>query len=243
MGGPGSGRRKAIPKDEPAGKVASRTRASRTPKVGITTPSGTTIYVLNKAEQTAYRAAMKRYQSEFEFTAVSDLEDLGNLLFQEVLILRYQTWLGIEADYAGTPLGPSQLEQYRRNLRDISLTVASLKNTLGISRSRRRGESETVSDYLDRLRARAKAFGVMRDEQAVQAIVLMKEIQSQVRTFLRATTVKERKVIGLEDEAAVLQWLVDDAFPRFDKIDENFRRQGKDPQMKWAGTPEKESRL
>lgn len=241
MGGPGSGRRKKIPEDKPVSQT-STTRPRTPPKISVTTPTGTTIYVLTKGEQTAYRTAMKRYQSEFEFTATSDLEDLSNLLFQEVLILRYQTWLGTETAYGNIPLAPSQLEQYRRNLQDISRTVASLKNTLGISRSRRHGEGETVADYVERLRRRARAFKVMRDEQAVQAIVLMKELQSQVRTFLRATTPKERKVIGLEDEAAVLQWMVDDLFPRFDKIDEDFRRRGKDPQMKWAGSPEKEAR-
>jgi len=241
MGGPGSGRRRKIPEDKPASQVASST-AQVPARLAVKTPSGKTINLLTKGEQSAYQDAMKRYQQEFEFTANSDLEDLSNLLFQEVLIFRYQTWLGVECNYDNTPLSASQLEQYKRNLQDISRTVASLKNALGISRNRRLGEGETAADYIARLRRRAKAFMVMRDAQAVMAIVLLKEVQSQVRTFLRATTPKERKVIGLEDEAAVLRWLVDDLFPRFDVIDEHFRTQGSDPQIKWAGSPEKEQR-
>ena len=88
MGGPGSGRRKAIKRDTAVPPTDEPIEAAGTdllkPLPRVTQPTGGTIEVQDDLEKTFYDGQHAKYLEENKFTS-SDLTDLDSLLLQELL--------------------------------------------------------------------------------------------------------------------------------------------------------------
>lgn len=237
MGGPGSGRRKRVEAADPAGVAPATVTSSTTvPELKVKSPAGDDVTVRGRPEKRFYERTRDAYLAENEFTASTDLADLGLVIFLETMQFRWQNWLGSGKDYDGQWLSAGQEEQFRRNIQDYGRSVLDAKTKLGLTRDVRLAEQASVVEYVSTLRRRALLFKKLRDEQIVQALVLFKELQSIVRTWRRSNE-RERRVVGFETEADIVEWLEEAAFPKFDAIDSHFRAT---EQSKWAGAPERE---
>ena len=235
MGGPGSGRRKAIKRDTAVPPTDEPIEAAGTdllkPLPRVTQPTGGTIEVQDDLEKTFYDGQHAKYLEENKFTS-SDLTDLDSLLLQELLDYRWTRQLASLKDYDGRFLSVGAEEQLRRNKNDAARIVSGLKVNLGLTRASRNAQEASTSEYLNQLRIRAKEFGIHRNTQAVSAITLMNELSSIVGTYDRANETERRKV-GFESELEIVAWVRDKMIPKFRKIDEEFR---KTQQRYWVGT-------
>ena len=188
----------------------------------VTTVAGHTIEVMSADEARYYRSSKTKYQAENAFSQVTDLADLDRLLFMELLVFRWTGWLSSGRDYDGL-LSPNQEDSLRKNLKEMSPSISSVKNDLGLTKSQRDKEAfESVGQYLVDLKARAKEHGVRREKQLTAAICLTKELFSLVGTYDRSNAL-ERSKIGLESEADIVDWIRGHMKPTFDEIDLHFQ--------------------
>ncbi len=80
---------------------------------------------------------------------------------------------------------------------------------------------QTVADYIENLRQRAKEFGVMRNDQAAKAIELFQELSAFI-TLHDNTDDVERKEQHCNQED-IIEWIREVAIPEFNEIDAKFR--------------------
>lgn len=234
MGGPGSGRRKRA---ETVAKELGQEQAQTLPSstatqalVEVSQPTGSKIKVRGKDEATFYNAQRKKYLAENKFEDVADLADLDALLMHELLDFRYTTQLSSGQSYEGLFLNHAQEEQLRQNKLAEARVIADLKRQLGLARASRDASQGSTADYIQELLRRAKEFGVNRDNQIAKAIPLAMELKSIVETFDRSNDT-EKRVVGIEDEADIVQWVRERFIPEFDAVDLAFRLN----QRLWVG--------
>lgn len=186
----------------------------------VTLPSGALFFVHDK-EYTYFTERAKRYMRDNDFQNISDLQDVDRLLTLELLCHRWGTWLLTQRDYWGEAVDDVQLQ---RALKDHNTEIRQLKKSLGLDRETRekqRGE-DSPENYLTLLRQRAKHFGYMRNKQANKAIELFQELKGLVTLHLNCDEIEQ-----VEQKCRVtdiLKFLVEDAFPEFDRIDAEFRK-------------------
>lgn len=189
----------------------------------VKTLSGQIIEVQGDGEAKFYVAQQRKYIDENKFTAVTDLQSLDQLLFQELLCFRYQSWLGSGRNYAGELLVPSEEVDCRRGLKEAGAIISQLKNELGLTKTQRDKEQyESVGAYLVNLKARAREHGVHREKQLQKMLVLGNELFAMIGAYDRANEV-ERIKLGLEKPEDILDWVRQVMRPEYDAIDEYFR--------------------
>lgn len=185
----------------------------------VKAPSGSYFFVLTDEEVSYFNDRSKRYTKDNHFVNVTDLQDLDRLLMMELMVWRWGQWLSREADYDGVGVDSDDLQ---KQLREYSTEIRQIKKILGIDKvTRDKEKGESVADYLENLRTRAREFGVMRNEQAVKAITLFKELESLV-TLHDNCDERERREQNIQIED-VLQWLREIAFPELNEIDQKFK--------------------
>ena len=182
--------------------------------------TGESFYVLNQTEQEVFARTRDRYETQFHFDNISDLSDLDRLLGLELLGFRYTQWALSGTDWDGLPVDPDEVESKKKR---VDVEIRMLKAAMGIVRTHRiESEHQSVADYLQRLLRRAKEFGVHRDTQIVKAFNLWQDLHSLVGMHDRCDDI-EREQLGVNVED-ILAWLRDVAFPEFERIDEQFRK-------------------
>lgn len=233
MGGPGSGRRKALDSVAPSAPTVSvTTGAAKTKKrITVSQPSGTKLEVLTQTEKTTYEIKRDLYMKEFRFTSSSDLADLDRLLLQELLDFRWSTQLVSGEDYEGRALAPVIEEQLRRNKNDAAKIISQVKFDLGMNRAARDATMDSPSEYISTLLKRAKEFGVHRNNQVVEALRLIKDLETVVGTYDRSNETERRK-IGFESDEDIVEYVRSEIIPRFNKVDEEWQ---KSTQKYWEG--------
>lgn len=200
------------------------------PLIKVKTVSGFEIEVMGRTEAKYFRDQMAKYTAENAFTAVTDLADLDRLLFLELMIFRWTSWLSSGKDYDGY-MNSSVEDQVRKNIKEVGPQISSIKNDLGLTKSQRDKEAfESVGQYLVDLKARAKEHGVRREKQLTAAICLTKELFSLIGTYDRSNEL-ERSKIGLESADDILDWVRFHMKPSFDEVDDYFR---KNQQKAWV---------
>lgn len=191
------------------------------PLVPVRQVSGTILKVLGQVEADWYTSSRESYLEQTRFTETTDLRDLDRLLHFELMIFRWSQWLAAGEDYSGYEVDADQL---RRNLKDASVSVNQLKDTMGLTK-RARDDAASAGDFavwLDNLRMRAKAFGVHREHQLSAALVLMNDLSAIVTAFDRSDA-EERTKLGFETERDVLDWIRSTMLPEFHAVDAHFR--------------------
>ena len=183
-------------------------------------PSGATLSCMNEGEVTFFEDKRDRYLSDNHFTNVTDLMDVDRMLMMELMCWRWGNWLSKESDYWGNQV---DLEALKKAINDYSKELRLLKKSLGIDKAQRDKErGESVAEYIENLRIRAKEFGINRNNQAVKAITLFQELSSLI-TYHDNCTVDERREQDIE-EHDIIQWIREIAIPEFDEIDRQFRQ-------------------
>lgn len=189
----------------------------------VTSPSGQVFQVQGDAERLFYEGQSQRYLTENRFSNSSDLMDLDRLLAFELLVYRATTWLALGSDYDGAMLTDRAETECRRQLKEYSALISTIKNDLGLTKSQRdKADYESVGAYLTKLKQRAKEFGIHREKQASNGITLCQQLFAIVGAYDRGDTV-EREKLGFPDAEAVLDWIRDTMRPEFDKVDAAFR--------------------
>lgn len=195
--------------------------------------NGHPMEVMSVEEAAFYSDQQRRYTAENHFSAVSDLTDLDRLISYELQTFRMNRWLASGRDYDGRELPISAHTEMRRQMKELATLISGVKVDLGLTRSAREAEqAESVGSYLTELKRRAKEHGIKREGQLTRALVLVAELKSLVGTFDRANE-SERRRIGLESEADIVEWIRLKLIPEFDEVDAHFRANS---QKFWVGS-------
>jgi hypothetical protein len=198
----------------------------------VTTVAGFELPVLEPAEKTFYESIRDKYVGEYVMTDPSDIADLDAILTYELMVYRLSMQLGRGYDANRIPFAPRDISQLQKTLKEASEHLSKLKDALGVSKSARdKAAGEDVASYIRNLLTRAKEFGIHRNEQAMEAIVLAHEIGSVCGTYLRSNEL-ERSKTDFRTADDVVAWIADTAYPRFQKVDEDFRA---NQQRMWIG--------
>lgn len=204
-----------------------------TERLSVTTVAGFELPVLEAAEKLFYETVQGKYRTEYVMTDPSDIADLDAVLTYELMVYRLSMQLGRGYDASQMPLSPRDMAQLQRTLREASEHLAKLKDSLGVSKSARdKAAGEDTASYIRNLLVRAKEFGIHRDEESVEAIVLMHEVGSVAGTYMRSNEF-ERTKTDYKTAEDVVAWINDTVYPRFKELDEKFRDQ---QQRLWIGS-------
>lgn len=186
----------------------------------VVTPSGTKFYV-HESEVSYFQERVKKYQSDNHFTNISDLQDLDRLIIAELLVWRWGMWVSQKRDYWGEAIDENA---WQKAIKEHSAEIRMIKKSLGLdkeTRDKQRGEG-SVDAYLNSLRARAKEFGIVRNEQAAKSIELFQELKALIVLHENCDETERREQHVTIDD--LMDWLKTTAIPEFDKIDEDFRQ-------------------
>lgn len=191
------------------------------PHVVVLRVSGEPLAVIGEAEARWWNQARDQYLAQTRFTEVTDLADLDRLLIQELMIFRWSDHLARGLDYEGFPIDEDKI---RKNLRDYSEQISRLKDNMGLTKKVRdqAANEGDFSQWIANLKARARQFGVHREEQVQKALVLMNELSSIVTTYDRCDA-EERAKLGFETEGEIMAWVRSTMLPEFKDIDAKFR--------------------
>lgn len=188
--------------------------------VHVGLPSGASFPV--HQQEVAYLTGLAaRYMEDLKFTNIVDLQDLDRLLIIELMCFRWGVWLSQGRNYDG-----EELENARDVAQDLvkqSAEARQLKTQLDVTKKARdkaKGE-DSVPVFISNLLARAKEWGVHRENQLDAALELMNELKALVKLHANCDD-EERAEMHVEIED-VLEWIVAVMIPEYDRIDEYFR--------------------
>lgn len=201
---------------DPTVTVSSRQR------VKVTTVTGHELTLIDRREKKFYETARDRYQSEFTFTMANDLRALDRLLLLETQMFRWQWQLAAGIDYDGVDLDPTEEATLRRAIKETAPQISEIQKDLGLTKSQRENDDETVAAYLQKLRVRAKEHGVRREKQLGRALELLNELFAIAGAYKRSNQ-NERRKLGFENADDIVDWVLEVAQPRYDEIDQHFR--------------------
>lgn len=183
-------------------------------------PSGAVFKVLTGDEKDYVSKRVQEYTTTFRWENTSDLQDVDRVLILELFVFRYGLWLSRTKDYWDDPCDDQKLQ---KSLHDLSGELRQLKKHLGmdkVSRDRERGD-DSVPAYLEKLRQRAKKFGVNREGMLDKGIELSQQLTA-LYTLHKNCDDQERIEQRCRAED-LIQWIGDVFVPEFEKVDEHFR--------------------
>lgn len=190
----------------------------------VTTITGYELDLQTQREQAYYKAAQAKYTSENKFTVSSDLRALERLIFYELLIFRWQSQLGAGRNYDDAWLTPGEEDQLRKNVKETAPLISQIQGDLGLTKSQREKEQlDSVGAYIQKLQQAAKQHGVRREKQLGRALELTHELFSLCGAYARSNN-HERRKLGFESADDIVEWVLVYMKPRFDEVDEHFRR-------------------
>jgi hypothetical protein len=185
--------------------------------------SGTEYTVLTTEEAAWFESALDKYQEQYSFDNIADLQDLDRLLSMELLSYRYSVWIIRESDYDGNAYD----DKVVRDSKDkIDKNIISVKAHLGIGRKNRvESEQQSTADYITTLLQRAGEFGVHRDAQNAKIMNLFMDLKSLIGLHDRSDD-EERthNHVHVDD---IIDWIRTVAIPEFQKLDDDFRENQK----------------
>lgn len=190
-------------------------------RVEVTMVSGEVVRVLGDVEGRWWDSTRDQYLRELHFTETTDLRDLDRLLVLELMIFRWTQWLAAGQDYIGFEVDTDQI---RKNIKEYSDAVTKIKDSMGLTKKARddAANSGDFATWLADLKVRAKAFGIHREKQLTQALILINELISIVSAFDRSDA-EERQKLGFENEAEIVDWIRTRLTPEFQEVDAHFR--------------------
>jgi hypothetical protein len=181
-------------------------------------PAGGKFTVMTDEEERAWHDLVQRYTADNKFTNVSDLQDLERILQLEVLHSRYANWMSTESDYYGDNV---DIRILGSTVKEFSGELRQLKKQIGIDRvSRSRDSAESLSEYIENLKLRAKEFGVTREKQVTKALLLFNDLMA-LMTLHDNTTPEEQRQQHCTTED-LLQWIREIAIPEYEEVDRYF---------------------
>lgn len=187
--------------------------------VHVALPSGAQFPVHREEVDYATDLA-RRYMEDNHFSNIADLQDVDRMLLMELLCFRWGVWLSRGTDYDGQTIDPDATE---KSLKNHSAEVRQIKASLDITkraRDRAKGE-DSVPAYIMNLLARAKEFGIYREDQLAKALELFNQLMA-LATLYKNCDELERQELHVEAED-VIEWILGTAIPQYLEIDAYFR--------------------
>lgn len=183
--------------------------------------SGEQMFVLGEVEARWWNASRDSYLEQTRFTDTTDLRDLDRLLVLELMVFRWSQQLSAGHDYIGFSIDEDQV---RKNIREYSQEVSKVKEAMGLTKKARddAANSGDFSNWIADLKTRARAFGIHRENQLKNALVLMNELSAIISTFDRSDD-EERAKLGFETEHEILEWIRKTMLPEYQAVDAHFR--------------------
>lgn len=200
----------------------------------VALPSGASFTVMNQEERAYLQERVRRYGEDNTFVNISDQQDLDGVLTLELLRQRWTRWLGIRTTYDGGKIDEARL---RQDVAALSRELRQLKKTLGIdkpARDRARGEG-SVAQRWAALAHRAKLMGIMRNDQAIEAITLSMRLFGMITFSRNLETDEERREMKATNDD-IIEWVWDKMRARILEIDRKFRQDGPEAQKLWMHT-------
>jgi len=190
--------------------------------IEVTAPSGAIVPVLNEDEKYYVESVSARYLADNHFTNITDLQDLDRIINMEMLCYRWNSWLSKEMDYEGNAIDQKNT---LTAVNDFSREIRLIKKQLGIDKSsREKDKGESIAKYIDDLRIRAREFGVKRNNEAIMAITLFKQLESLAVLNKNCTPEERRENRDIKAEMEdIFDWLMAIAIPEMNRIDDVFR--------------------
>ena len=189
--------------------------------VDVVLVSGKTSKVMSDLEAEWFNETRDTYLAQTKFDQTTDLRDLDRLLIMELMIFRWTQWLSAGVDYEGFEVGA---EQIRRNIKEYSDQITKVKESMGLNKKARDDAANdgNFAQWISDLKARAKVFGVHRENQLTSALTLFQQLSGIITTYDRSDA-EERSKAGFENPEQIIDWLRKVALPQFHEIDEHFR--------------------
>lgn len=189
--------------------------------VEVQLPSGAPFEVLGDEEADRIDHLSEQYTKAFEFSNISDRQDLDRIVAMEVQIYRWNRFISRGTDYVGKPVDGVDLH---KRIKEYSNELRQLKKSLGIdavTRDKARGEG-SVPHYIEMLREKARLFGIHREHQLDRALELWNQLMSIADVYNNAVDDDERRLIHHTAED-IITWILEVASPEFKEIDAYFR--------------------
>ena len=187
--------------------------------------SGAVFEVIHPAEAEFWDKARNKYMKDFKFENIADLQDLDRVLVGELLSFRWGSWLVKDADYEGRSIVEDEAK-LRKDRIEAEKETRILKEKMGLNRAKRQdSEQQATHEFLASLLRRAKEFGIMRDMQIAESINIMHELFTMAGIWRRGDE-EERTHLKASSEE-ILAWVLDEAQPRYNEIDDAFRKNQK----------------
>lgn len=202
---------------------------NESPTTEVVAPTGAVFHVLNEEEAQYFDDVSARYLEDNHFSNITDLQDLDRIIHMELLCFRWNGWLSREMDYDGQAIDQ---EKTQKSVNEFSKEIRLIKKQLGIDKSsREKDKGESIAKYIDDLRIRAKEFGVKRNEEAISAITLFKQLESLMVLNKNCTPEERRESRDIKAEMEdIFDWIATVAIPEMNDIDAKFR----DNQKMWV---------
>lgn len=184
-------------------------------------PSGAIFRVLTPQEVEYIEERSTRYQEQFRFENVSDLQDVDRIVVMELLVHRWSLWISRMKDYFGDPIEEGSL---RKSINDYSGELRAVKKSIGmdkVSRDKERGE-DSVAAYLEKLRHRAKEFGVNRENMMDRGLELFMQVIAVIQLWHNSDEQERLEFHCTSDD--VCKWLFEEVKPAFEEVDLKFRQ-------------------
>lgn len=187
----------------------------------VVTPSGGSVNLMTQEESDWYMDRRDQYVDQNKFTNQSDLNDLDRVIFMEVMINRWSTWITQGFDYFMTRVDESKIQQ---QIAEYSKELRQVKKALGLDKvSRDSSKVESVGDYINQLLQRAKEFGYHRNHQYETAVTLIYQLKTMVETYERCDD-EEREDLDLSMES-IFEWIKENMIDEWAALDAAFREQ------------------
>jgi hypothetical protein len=139
----------------------------------------------------------------------------------EMLVHRYGNWVSRRLDYFDEPVDENGL---RKVMHDLSGELRQLKKSLGIDkvgRDKERGD-DSVPAYLEKLRQRAKEFGVNRNNIMDKGFELCNQL---IALYQLMSNCDQQEQIEMKCRPEdIIDWLGTSFIPEFTAVDEAFRK-------------------
>lgn len=190
------------------------------PQFEVNLCSGEIVLVQTETEQRWFNSTKQRYLDENKFDASTDLQDLDRLMVLELLMFRWTQHLASGYDYSRNLVDDDLI---RKQIKEQSDVITKLKQSLGLDKRARDAalnEGNFHTWFMD-VKRRAKLFGIHRENQLNVGLGLMNELSGIIGAFDRSDE-EERKKLGFETEAQIMNWIRETMLPKFREVDEHF---------------------
>jgi hypothetical protein len=198
-------------------------------------PAGGQLHLQSAQEVELWDTSLKRYREEYPtLVKMNDLQALGQLLLQQVIIYRCQVSINgmvPELDAQNVPTGRYQRQQmsgadlngFQKALTEAGNEMRKLEKSLGIDKATREsGGAHTVDSYITELKRAAHARGIHITKRTLAFEAFVNELRWRVRMLYHSDA--EDRAYHHITPRSVLDFVADELV-KLEEIDKKHARE------------------